>query len=388
MIRSVLAGALLLMAGSAEPTAVVLGIDHGRDAVRLEGPGLSLDPRPVPLQTVAPGVVVHVPAGASIVLACSTPSLVRIEGPTSWRLDSASCRKGRPIDRADYDLVAPRGGRFRYAGLLPAFERELRGDDDSDPLIPVVLSPRETAIRSPRPILLWRRVPLAAQYRIKWSSRGADAFSIQVGAEEVDCSVRADGLDVCTLPWPSDKPDLPPGRTFFLSLAARRDFTDDWHAAEGSVEVRTLTADEAALVETKLAGLERLGFEGAPREAALAGVLAESGLRAEAIESLRKAVELAPAAALRITLADLYLSTGLGRLARALYSQTLEDPDPAVRADAASGMGQVEYAQGRFHEAALRFRQAAELYGRRSAQSRSDALEAVRKAEARLRTKP
>lgn len=390
MIRSALATAFLLLAvaqaGAAELTAVVLRIDHGRESVRLGGPGLRLDPRPVPFQTMAPGVIIHVPSGASVEVVCSTPSFVRIEGPASWRLDRQSCGRGKPISRADYALVAPRGGRFQYARGLWAFERTMRGERELDPLIPVILSPRDTLIRSPRPTLAWLRVPLASQYRIDWGSRGADAFSIQLGTDEVACSGRRDGLDVCELPWPSDRPDLPPGRTYFLRIAARRAVVDDWHAAKDPVEVSTMGADQAALVETRLAGLGRLGFGDAPWEVAVAGVLAEAGLKAEAIESVRKAIDLAPTAALRIALADLYLSTGLDQLARVLYSEDLEDADPAVRASAAFGMGRLESRQGRYHEASLRFLQARKLYPNRSFhEERAAARSEAKKAEAHHR---
>jgi hypothetical protein len=370
--------------GAAELIAIITRVSHLREAVRLEGPGVSGDPEPEPLQAIPQGVVIRVPEGAAVQVVCSTPSLVRVQGPASWRLDRKSCGRGEPLTQADYALVAPQGGRFRYVRGLWLFERELRGQEDLDPLAPVVLSPRNTMIRSPRPTLAWLRVPAAAEYRIEWSGRGAGAFSLALDAGEVACSA-----EVCELPWPADRPDLPPGRIFFLKVSARRDVVGNWHTAEEPVEVQTIETAQAALLEKRLADLDRLGFEGAAREAARAGVLARADLFAEAIESCRKAVELTPVAPLKVTLADLYLSTGLHGLAQALYRDALEDTDPVVRAAAAFGMGRIEYERGRYHEAGLRFRQALELYDRRAFPEESAAaLSAMRKAKARLHESP
>ena len=376
MIRGTLCILLLLgLSGEGrceELTAVITQLDG---IVTLKGPGVGGFPAAKMLQIVRSGVVLHLSKDGSAGVVCSNDRFVRVQGAPKWQVTFQNCAQGK---KADYDLFAPRGGRFRYAQGLWAFELEARGDDDGDPLAPVVLSPRNTAIRSPRPSIRWLQVPSAVEYRIEWTGRGADAFTLDLDAQDVRCP-----LGICELPWRAERPDLPPGRSFFLSVAARDDIVGPWHELD-SVEVRTLAAEVSEAVARRLRDLEVLGLEGGALEAARGAVLAQAGLYAEAAESCEQAIEIAPAASLKVTLADVRFAIGLHRLAHSLYREAQEDDDPAVRAAAAFGVGRIEYAQARYHEAALRFRQALDLYGEaRLPEEETAARRWLKEAEAR-----
>lgn len=330
----------------------------GPAEVRLKGPGVSEIPYASPWQVIRSGVVLEVPADTSVAVVCSTRHFVRIQGRATWRLDEKACAASKlRLKESEYALVAPQAGRFKHIAGFLVLQKEMRGDKDGDPLAPVVLSPRSTAIRSPRPSLRWLQVPSAVEYQVEWEGRGADAFTLTLDALDVSCR-----LGICELPWPAERPDLPSGRSFFLTVKARDDIVGPWHSHD-SVEVRTLASDASEVLGERLRELQDLGLEGSSLAAARGAVLAQAGLYAEAAESFEEASDLSPTASLRITLADLHFKIGLHRLAQPLYREALEDRDPAVRAAAAFGMGRIEYDQARYHEASLRFQQARELYG-------------------------
>jgi len=377
MIRGTLCVLLLLGLSGAghceELTAVITQLDG---TVTLKGPGVGGFPAAKMLQIIRSGVVLHLAKGGSAGVVCSSDRFVRVQGTPKWQVTFENCAQG---EKTDYDLFAPTGGRFRYAQGLWAFELEARGGDDGDPLAPVVLSPRNTTIRSPRPSIRWLQVPSAVEYQIEWTGRGADAFTLDLDARDVSCR-----LGICELPWPAERPDLPPGRSFFLSVAARDDILGTWHELD-SVEVRTLAAGVSEAIAKRLRDLEDLGLEGGSLAAARGAVLTQAGLYGEAAESCEEAIAIAPAASLKVTLADVRFTTGLHRLAHSLYREALEDDDPGVRAAAAFGMGRIEYAQARYHEAALRFRQALDLYGEsRLPEEKAAARPWLKEAEARI----
>jgi tetratricopeptide (TPR) repeat protein len=116
-------------------------------------------------------------------------------------------------------------------------------------------------------------------------------------------------------------------------------------------------------MEDRLVGLEKLGLEGAALGIAQAGLFASEELYADAAESYRHALVLAPSPELHVTLADIYLVVGLHQRAETHYREALVGGvPPGVEAAATFGLGRLEYARGRFHKAAAVFRQAREKY--------------------------
>jgi tetratricopeptide (TPR) repeat protein len=213
----------------------------------------------------------------------------------------------------------------------------------------------------PRPTVAWTRVPSASDYLVVWNGRGAGSSSLRLNAADVSCAQRADGVDECSLSWPDERPDLPPGAIFFLTVSARDGIAEPWHSSpETRVETQELAAAEK--LEGRLRDLDSLGLAGSALDAARGGVLAEAGLYADAADAYRRALDLVPTPEVRVTLADIEMSMGLFRFAEPLYDQLLSEGKPTVHAAAAFGLGRLDYARGSYGDAARWFRQARELY--------------------------
>jgi hypothetical protein len=394
MIRICVATAHLFLAvalATAEPSKPVelTGvITQMKGAVSLAGPGVG----PVPLaslwQVIRAGVTVRLPEGAAVGIACSNRRFVRLRGPgSSWSLSAQSCAAGKELTPAEYALVAPQAGRFKVVHDLLLLDREMRPVVIDDPLAPVVLTPRNTQ-RSPRPTVSWLPLPSATEFNLEWTGPRGTSYSRRLDAATVSCAAEPGGLEVCSVPWPADRADLPPGEIFYLTVAAREGIVEPWHGAE-TVELSTPSLAETAKLEGSLQSLKSLGLTGALLATAEAGLFAEAGLYSEAAASYRKALEAAPAPELRVTLADLYLTIGLFRFAEPLYRGELTAEAPAVRAAALFGYGRLEYALNHFKEAAERFRQAGELYrGLNLSEEETAARKAVKRAIERVPPEP
>jgi len=369
-------------AAAGHPPELVGIVTQVTGAVQLAGPGVIGDPLASPWQVVRAGVTVRVPDGGAAGIVCSNNRFVRLRGPATWSLTVQTCEEGKELTPAEYALVAPQAGRFKVVDGLLVLEHQIRAGDQDDPLAPIVLSPRN-AVRSPRPTVLWSRVPSATEYRMELNGR-AIHFDDLLKTGDVICTPSPDGIDICSLPWPVNRPDLPPGEILFLGIAARAGIAEPWHATD-PVEVRTPTLADTRTLESRLDRLEGVGLEGAALEAARAGLLAQAGLYTDAAESYRRALAAAPSPELHVTLADVDLVSGLPTLAEPRYREALAGSSPPVRAAAAFGLGRVEYARGRYREAALHFQQARELYegldlGEEEAAARRAANKAVARA--------
>lgn len=371
------------LAGAGSLTAVVTQIEEGGETVQLqETASRSLLP-PKPWHVVRAGARFVVPKGARLGIVCSTEFFVRIEGPASWELDEKACSHGRHLARVDYELIVPQGGRLRVVPGLLGLAQEMRGNED-DLLAPTILSPRNTALRTPRPSISWVRVPSAVEYRIEWSGRGQASFQLRLDAEDAHCAAGWEGLEICSIPWPADRPDLSPGQTFFLKMAARDGIVAPWHESP-AVEIHTLEVGKAAKLEARFHDLEGLGLSGTALETARAGLLAQNQLLADAAEAYRKLVASSPAAELEVTLADSYLRMGLLHLAASQYSKVATNESPTVRAATAFGLGQIEYGRNRYAKAKAHFLEAERLYAREGLKEEAAAAhKGATKVEARI----
>lgn len=369
-----------------ELTGVITQVEQAGESVQLRGTGVEANPLPKPWQVVQKGAYFTIPKGARVGVVCSTQSFVRIEGPTSWSLSEKACALGKPLKLADYALIVPEGGRLKVVHGALGLEQQMRGDGE-DPLAPMVLSPRNTGLRTLHPSIAWVRVPAAVEYQIEWSGRGDSAFELRVNAEDVSCAAGWEELEICSLPWPAGHPELVPGQTFFLKISARDGIVAPWHEPK-AVEIRTLQSEELGPLEARLRNLDHLGFEHTAREVANAGLLVEIELLAEGAEIYRRVLVSAPSAELEVTLADVYLKMGLLRLAESHYRKALASGDCAVRAATAFGLGRIDYDLAHYSAAAAHFREAAEIYAhKRLSEEEAAARRAVAKAEIRIPSK-
>jgi hypothetical protein len=370
-------------AGAGSLTGVITQMEQAGENVQLQETASRSILSPRPWQVVRAGARFVVPQGARLGIVCSTEYFVRIEGPASWALDEKACSRGRHLARVDYELIIPRGGRLRVVAGLLGLAQEMRGDE-GDPLAPTILSPRNTALRTLRPSISWVRIPSAIEYRIEWSGRGQGSFLLRLDAEDAHCAAGWENQEICSIPWPTNRPDLSPGQIFFLKIAARDGIVAPWHESP-AVEIRTLEAGEVAKLGSRLDDLECLGLRGPALETAKAGLLAQTMLLADAAEVYRKLVAFSPAAELEVTLADMYLQMGLLRIAALHYSKVAANESPAVRAAAALGLGQIEYGRNRYAEARAHFLEAERLYAREGLKEEETAAhQGAAKAEARI----
>jgi len=369
-------------AGGTMLTGIITQIEQDKERVELREPGTTSPLVPRSGQTVQAGARLTIPQGARIGVVCSTQHFVRIHGPASWTLDAKACSLGRQLSLADYSLIVPRGGRLRVVSGLLGLELEMRGDE-GDYLAPVVLSPRNTALRTLRPAISWSRVPGAIEYQIEWTGRGKDTFLLRLDAKNVSCGTSWEGLEVCSILWPADQPELTTNQTSFLKVSARDRLTVPWHESTAAM-VHTLDADEQRGLEDRLQDLRCHGLEGVALETARASLLAESNLLGDAAEIYRQILD-SSGPPIEVTLADLYLRMGLVRIAESHYTRASGQEDPLVRAAAAFGFGRIEYSLKSYARAASRFRESEEIYRREGLEEeKAAALEAIAKSEARI----
>ena len=148
------------------------------------------------------------------------------------------------------------------------------------------------------------------------------------------------------LSYPDSAPALQPGVNYRLIVTAGdRSSSEEPGAGLG---FSVLGAEEAKTVTEAEAKIRALGLAETPAALLIANVYATNGLYAEAIEALERLPGSQEPAVLRL-LGDLYVSTGLNRLAEERYLTAL------ARSEALSdveGQAQAHHALGRVYEAA------------------------------------
>jgi tetratricopeptide (TPR) repeat protein len=214
------------------------------------------------------------------------------------------------------------------------------------------------------PRLVWTQVPDAVEYEIEL--RGAVATSIRLAANDLQCG-RGSGpwhdLDVCS--WaPSGKwPALEPEKPVFLKFGSRQAVTAPLRQAQEVYKIHLLPGNEQRSVQEGLRQITTLPVDKASRLLLTAGIYARSGLYANAIATYNEALQTQEMPEARVTLGDLYLTIGLTTFADREYRQVLDGaPEPAARAAAELGLGQVAYLGKVFSDARAHFERARELY--------------------------
>jgi hypothetical protein len=371
----------------AELTAKVTQL---RGNVDLDGPGVPDPPRASRWQVIRAGVKASVPESGSMGVLCSTRRFVRLLGPVKWALNEEACAAGREVSPANYSLISS-APHFKLVSGFRILEHGVRGERDGDPLAPRVLSPRNTAIRTARPTVSWIGRPSAVQYRVEWSGRGV-LYDDGLAAESVACAPNPEDTELCSLPWPADRPGLPAGQTFFLKVSGREGLTESWRDL-GLYQVTTLEAAKAESVESRLRELEEFGLEGSDLATARSYLLTAEGLYGEAAESYRQILTTinpdigagTQREEIRLSFADLNAAMGLLDVAEPEYRQALDTEKAEVKAAASYGLGLVEYAGRRYREAAADLDRACELYSsQKREEEKNKACAALKEAQERL----
>ena len=336
-----------------------------------------------PLDLVPAGGAVSLPAGAALSILCSTEHLVRVRGPASWRADEAACREGRRQPVGTFATVVPERGRLVRFGDQVALEMITRaGRLDG---VPVLLSPRGTALIDPEPRVVWTAVPGAVEYEIEVAHRPTRSTrTVRVEPVEARCGRPVTGWpgpEVCSLAWPDVAPPaMAPSGAVTLRVGARISMGGSLRRERSRSRSRWLGSAESEAYRKRLRSASGQGFLG---EVAAARAAIDLGLYEEARSHLRSALASRDAPALWVTLGDLYLEIDLPERAAESYRRAADTAtDPVALGHAAFGLGRASYTLQRFGRAAGSFRRAADHFERAGLRAeRAAALRATSAAE-------
>jgi hypothetical protein len=254
------------------------------------------------------GDLLRLGSAGSATVACADLKLATVEGGVS----------GYPCQTAPKTPLV-------YEGTLL---NPTRGDGGSGDA-PLVISPRKTKLLNPRPVLRWQPVPGVKTHKV--SLQGANWATEVSGASE--------------LLYPENAPALQPGVTYRLVVVAGdRSSSEEPGAGLG---FSILGAEEAKAVKGVEATIRALGLPKTAAALLIANVYATNGLYAEAIEELERLRGAQEPAILRL-LGDLYISTGLNRLAEERYASALAHSEVLNDIE---GQAQAQHALGRIYEA-------------------------------------
>lgn len=332
LILPVLLGACFPAGGTAawaaETPALTALVVRTAGTVTGEAPAGGLVP--LARYRVVPGdLELSVPAGGRLELLCSSDRAVHLDGPVSGHPVAAACEAGHPLLPGTYRATTTAGRTLAVEHSAATRRRVLqlksRGSEEDDPRVPILLAPRETAVRRARPDIRWTRVPGAREYVVELV--GSEPWTVRLEAEDVPCAPQEHPpatLDVCTVPWPAEAPELPPGEAVYLAVGARTGIVTPLRSAAPR-RVRLLPADairEVDATRDALRGLELPpGGIGGPAggELAEALLLARAGLRGEAAEVVRSALAARPSADAFLLQGALQLDAHLPRAARSSF---------------------------------------------------------------------
>lgn len=329
--------------------------------VEILGAGVRGRPAASAWQVVQGGATVRVPAQGFAGVVCSNRRYLLLEGPVVWTLTAKSCDAGRLLTEAQYALVAPRAGRFEVVEGMMVVDRELRSVRGDNPFAPTVFSLRNGALPSLRPTLRWLAGQGAEEYLVEWQRDQATEHRFRLSAAEASCRREPDGLNLCSFPWPAEAPDLAQDAEYVLTVSARNPVSPNWFA-DPPVEVRTPRPEDGAQLQAARNELRNAGLLGEDLLMAEAGLFASRGIYSEAVAIYRQLHAGTLSAELGVTLADLYLVTGLDSLAEPLYQGALAGGAVPVRAAAAFGLARIAYERQSYCEATGYFELARQGY--------------------------
>lgn len=357
---------MLLFSGAAASEELTAVLTQVQGNVTIGEAAVARGPRPEPrraqfLQIMRAGDEVNLPAGAGAGFVCSTDRWVEINGNKNQRVTEELCLSGKPLPPGTYRKLAPRAGRLRSFKNALVLEGDTRGGDEEDFAVPILISPRNTAVLEARPTFLWTPVSEATDYEIDLT--GPKPFKIRLDASGVDCTAKTGDVTVCKLSYPDKESDLPPGTISFLTIHARRGIAAPLREESQPSRLNRLPPDKAEEIRLQLERLGGLPLDEQSHHLLAADIYAHEGLFADAISSYQKALATRDTPEVKVTLGDLLLKISLLRPAARLYQGVLDgNPGAAVAAAAEFGLGRIEYARRSFEHAEYHFRKARDLF--------------------------
>jgi Tfp pilus assembly protein PilF len=197
--------------------------------------------------------------------------------------------------------------------------------------IPYIISPRNTALLTKRPILRWNAVTGANSYQVRVQDAG---LTLDWQTETSNTQTEYSG-----------KPPLQPGRNY--SLIVETEPGNSSIEEEGiDLSFKLLDTPKAKSVRTQVAQLKQQKLTPEAEGLALGYLYQRYDLKAEAIELLEGLVKQgSQTAAISQLLGDLYLQVGLSQQAKSPYLKALEiakrTEDVEGQAQAQVGLGEV-----------------------------------------------
>jgi len=299
-----------------------------------------------PLMPLLPETLLRLAPGARLSLICRSNTAFVLH--TTERLRPPLCDRGAPLPEGSFAAIRPDGGQLRVVGQSFEILADVRGGEEG--LRPVLLAPRNTWIADGRPTLLWTAVTGATHYQIEISGSPLPAVTLEATPELCrQGQLAGQGAEICRWEWPPEGPALLAGRRYFPILRA-------WHAEGGgwieesllrSSEIRVLGEDEARKLAEARGQLAASGLPSSARHLLAASLLAEKGLRAEALAEVGQLfppqAPHPPVPEVVVTVGELLRASDLGYRAAAVFRQILEnEEDPSLaRAAAELGLGRV-----------------------------------------------
>lgn len=321
-----------------------------------------------PLQTVAAGATIRTAPDSSATIVCLSGHAYRVTSGQRIAVTSTLCQSAQPLPANSVPAVAPDNGRLVAKNDGSAvIEGETRERESDYGQLPIILSPRNTALLTLTPMLSWIDVTGAIDYELSLS--GLSSFAeIIVAAPDLSCTESAHTAPnrICTYPWPTEW-HLESGQRYFLTVSARTGIAAPLRESETSA-LRTLAAAEAAQLQTTLAEINRLDLDQVTRQLLLAGHYRAYNVFDQAISAYVEAYDAQPTPEVAVALGDLYLAVDLQRFAFLAYQSALDQAaaigheNMAAQAAAEFGIGLVYYSRGNYAEAEPHLRQAIALY--------------------------
>lgn len=219
----------------------------------------------------------------------------------------------------------------------------LKGIREDQQTIPLLLSPRETAIIETRPTFTWR-APITGS---------AEVYQLYIERPGEERELLGETSET-ELSFPADAAPLEPGQTYEISLFADGKDTS-CERAEGAfnfacTELSVLDADAVAEVNDAIASVQTLGLSDVGEHQLLAQVYQQNGLFDAALNELNAAAAVLPSNDIRRievhqSLGDLYFRAELYTLAEENYQTAFEAAeardDAQAQGDATVGLANV-----------------------------------------------
>lgn len=321
------------------------------------------------MRKVRSGTTVYTGQDAEVTIVCVNGHVVRITSSGARQVTSRTCGDGARVPNRAAQSAQPDNGTLHTHDSSTAAGPETREKLADYGRIPIIISPRNTALLDLAPPIQWVAVSAAREYVLQIISfPPLEDRELAIPSAEADCAPAAtfDGYEICSLAWPAQWP-LEPGESYFLEVGARLSIAGELRRSESSA-LEALSAADAERVQADRGTILDLDLDVVTENLLLAGISTSAGAYAAAIDEYRTALAAQPTPIVAVALGDLYRAVDLQRFAFAAYAEALRMLDAggggalAVRAAAEFGQGQVEFAFENYDHASRHYEQAIALY--------------------------